>query len=41
MASFLLTALPSVVFAKNKIINYKLSAEKSNFNFDKNFTSDL
>ena len=41
LASFLLTALPSVVFAKNKIINYKLSAEKSNFNFDKNFTSDL
>ncbi|MDC1357139.1 multicopper oxidase family protein [Pseudomonadota bacterium] len=41
LASFLLTALPSVVFAKNKIINYKLSAEKSNFNFDKNFTSNL
>ena len=41
LASFLLTALPSVVFAKNKIINYKLSAEKSKFNFDKNFTSDL
>ena len=41
LASFLLTALPSVVFAKNKIINYELSAEKSNFNFDKNFTSDL
>ena len=41
LASFLLTALPSVVFAKNKIINYELSAEKSNFNFDKKFTSDL
>ena len=41
LASFLLTALPSVVFAKNKIINYKLAAVKSKFNFDKNFTSDL
>ena len=41
LASFLLTALPSVAFAKNKIVNYRLSAEKSKFNFDKNFTSDL
>lgn len=41
LASFLLTALPSVAFARNKIVNYRLSAEKSKFNFDKNFTSDL
>ena len=41
LATFALTILPSVVFAQNKIINYKLVAGKAKFNFNENFVSNL
>ena len=41
LATFALATSPSITFASNKIVNYKLSAENAKFNFNKNFTSDL
>ncbi|MDG1982392.1 MAG: multicopper oxidase domain-containing protein, partial [Alphaproteobacteria bacterium] len=39
--SFLLTACKPFEFSDNKVVNYKLEANKSTFNFNKKFKANL